>query len=50
MDPLQQLLDYIRKKKLLLVLDNFEHLLDGSGIVTSILHAAPNVRDSRDLA
>ena len=43
-DPLQQLLDTIRKKKLLLVLDNFEHLLDGTGIVTSILHAASHVR------
>lgn len=43
-DPLQQLLEHIRKKKLLLVLDNFEHLLDGAGIVTSILHAVPNVR------
>jgi len=42
--PLQQLLEHLRKKRLLLVLDNFEHLLDGAGIVTSILHAAPNVR------
>ena len=40
----QQLLEYIRTKRLLLVLDNFEHLLDGAGILTSILQAAPNVR------
>lgn len=43
-DPLEQLLEHIRKKKVLLVLDNFEHLLDGAGIVTSILHGAPEVR------
>ena len=42
-DPQQYLLDYLRKKHLLLVLDNFEHLLDGVGIVTDILNAAPQV-------
>ena len=43
-DPLQQLLDYFGKKTLLLVLDNFEHLLDGAKLVASILQAAPAVR------
>ncbi len=43
-NPLQQLLDHIHKKKLLLVLDNFEHLLDGAEMVSSILRAAPDVR------
>ena len=42
--PLQQLLDYFRNKTLLLVLDNFEHVLDGAGLVANILQAAPNVR------
>ncbi len=42
-EPLQQLLDHFRNKSLLLVLDNFEHLLDGAELVTHILQAAPSV-------
>jgi len=30
----QQLLDYLREKSMLLVLDNFEHLLDGGELVS----------------
>ncbi len=36
-DPRQRLLNYLQTKDLLLVLDNFEHLLDGVDIVTDIL-------------
>ncbi len=36
-DPRQHLLNYLQTKDLLLVLDNFEHLLDGVDIVTDIL-------------
>lgn len=43
-DPLSQLLDHFQRKKLLLVLDNFEHLLDGAHYVTDILKAAPGVK------
>jgi DNA-binding SARP family transcriptional activator/predicted ATPase len=51
-DPEQQLLDYVRQKSLLLILDNFEHLLagpepgrgDGADLVTHILSAAPQVK------
>jgi predicted ATPase/DNA-binding CsgD family transcriptional regulator len=43
-EPLQQLLDHFRNKSLLLVLDNFEHILDGAGLVTHILQVAPDVR------
>jgi predicted ATPase/DNA-binding SARP family transcriptional activator len=43
-DPLQELLDYLRWKSLLLVLDNFEHLLDGVGLVAEILKRAPAVK------
>jgi predicted ATPase/DNA-binding CsgD family transcriptional regulator len=43
-EPLQQLIDYFRQKTLLLVLDNFEHLLDGAGLVANILQATPTVR------
>ena len=39
-DTQQQLLDYLREKSLLLVLDNFEHLLDGARLVSDILQTA----------
>ena len=42
-EPRQQLLDYLREKKILLIFDNFEHLLDGVSLVTDILRAANNV-------
>ncbi len=37
-----QLVNYLRDKHLLLVLDNFEHLLDGAGLLTEILSLAPH--------
>ncbi|MGD2163791.1 MAG: adenylate/guanylate cyclase domain-containing protein, partial [Anaerolineales bacterium] len=43
-DPRQQILDFFREKSLLLILDNFEHLLDGAGLVNEILEAAPAVK------
>lgn len=42
-DPRQQLLDFLREKELLLILDNFEHLLEGAPILADILEAAPYV-------
>jgi predicted ATPase/DNA-binding CsgD family transcriptional regulator len=42
--PQSQLLDYLRRKSMLLVLDNYEHLLDNAALVTAILQAAPDVR------
>ena len=42
--PLEQLLIYLREKALLLVLDNFEHLIAGGGLLTEILRAAPSVK------
>jgi predicted ATPase/DNA-binding SARP family transcriptional activator len=42
--PKAQVLDYLREKRLLLVLDNFEHLLEGADLVTEILQAAPGVK------
>jgi predicted ATPase/DNA-binding SARP family transcriptional activator/tetratricopeptide (TPR) repeat protein len=43
--PHQQLMDYLRKKDLLLVLDNFEHLVtDGRQLVTDILAEARQVK------
>jgi len=43
-EPQIQLLRYLQKRKLLLVMDNFEHLLDGVEIVSEILQAAPGVK------
>ncbi len=43
--PIQQLLDYLRQKQLLLILDNFEHLLEaGRELVVEILEAASQVK------
>ncbi|MDQ3937961.1 MAG: adenylate/guanylate cyclase domain-containing protein, partial [Chloroflexota bacterium] len=41
---LATLLDYLATRRLLLALDNFEHLLDGSRVVGQLLEAAPGVR------
>ena len=43
-EPQHQLLRYLRKRQLLLVMDNFEHLLHGVDIVSEILQAAPAVK------
>jgi predicted ATPase len=43
-EPRQQLLDYLEQKAKLLVLDNFEHLLDGVDLVSDITRTAGQVR------
>jgi len=43
-DPQAQLLRYFREKSLLLLLDNFEHLLDGAALVSDLLAQAPAVK------
>lgn len=43
-EPRQQLLDYLRHKQLLLVLDNFEHLKAGAGLVDELLAGAPGIK------
>ena len=43
-DPRQQLLDHLRDKSLLLILDSFEHLLEGAGLLTDLLQAAPGLK------
>ena len=40
----RQLLDFLRRKELLLVMDNFEHLVAGAGLVVDILETAPRVK------
>lgn len=43
-DLKQQLLGFLRTKHMLLLLDNFEHLLEGAGLVAEILFHAPDVK------
>lgn len=39
----QQLLNFLSDKSILLIMDNYEHLLDGAQLIPEILIAAPNV-------
>jgi predicted ATPase/Tfp pilus assembly protein PilF len=43
-DPKAQLLTCLREKEMLLVLDNFEHLLEGTGLIVELLKSAPEVQ------
>lgn len=40
----QQLINYLSQKKMVLLLDNFEHLLDGGSLVGNILQAGPKLK------
>ncbi len=42
--PLTQLLNYLREKRILLILDNFEHLVDGAELLGEIMAYAPCVK------
>jgi len=42
--PIEQLCDFLREKQLVLVLDNFEHLIEGSSLIREILDVAPSVK------
>ena len=39
-----QLLQYLQEKKILLLLDNFEHVLDGVGFLIQIIQHAPEIK------
>lgn len=43
-DLQEQLIDYLREKQFLLILDNWEHLLPGAGLMSEILAKAPGVK------
>jgi predicted ATPase len=43
-DPKQQIMNFLRTKSILLVLDNFEHLLPAASLVSEILETAPQVK------
>ncbi len=42
--PAQQLLDFLRSRRFLLVMDNVEHLLDGADFIAALIHDAPQVK------
>ena len=42
--PAQQLIDFLRERSMLLVLDNFEHLLDGASLIGDLVQVAPGIR------
>ncbi len=44
LDPKAQLLNYLREKHMLIVLDNFEHLLDGTELLSEILQHASGIK------
>ena len=41
---LERLKEYLRERQLLLVLDNFEHLLEGAHLLTELLMTAPSLK------
>jgi len=43
-EPAKQLVNYLRNKQMLLVLDNFEQLLEGAEQVSQILKKAPKIK------
>jgi predicted ATPase/Tfp pilus assembly protein PilF len=42
-DPKEQLFSYLREKEILLVLDNMEHILDGSTLLVEMLQRGPDL-------
>ena len=42
--PLENLKSYLRDKHLLMILDNFEQVMEATGIVSELLAAAPNLK------
>lgn len=43
-DPKGQLLGHLRGKQMMLVMDNFEHVLESAGLVSEVLRAAPKIK------
>lgn len=42
--PKEQLFEYLAEKEMMLVLDNFEHLMDKAGSVSDLLHNSPRLK------
>lgn len=43
-EPKIQLFGYLAEKQMLLIFDNFEHIIEGAGIISEILRNAPRVK------
>jgi predicted ATPase/DNA-binding SARP family transcriptional activator len=43
-EPWDQILGYLREKEMLLILDNFEQLLDSAGLLTDIISNSPKIK------
>jgi predicted ATPase/DNA-binding SARP family transcriptional activator len=43
LDIEEQVVDYLRTRELLLILDNFEHLIEGANLLTNLMGTAPGV-------
>jgi predicted ATPase/class 3 adenylate cyclase len=43
-EPKEQILNYLSRKQMLLLMDNFEHLTSGATLLTDIVQAAPGVK------
>ena len=43
-DETTQVIDLLQNQRMVLILDNFEHLLLGAGLVTQIVESAPNIK------
>ena len=43
-NPKGQIIDYLRQRQLLLVIDNFEHLSEGAELLSELIYHAPNVK------
>jgi predicted ATPase len=43
-EPLTQIIDFLADKTMLLVLDNFEHLIEGSSLLSELTNKCPNLK------
>ena len=43
-DSKTQLLEHLRERSMLLVMDNFEHLVEGADLLVDMLESAPNLK------
>jgi predicted ATPase len=44
LDPKSQLLDYLGERSMLMLMDNFEHLVEGADLLTEMLERAPELK------
>jgi predicted ATPase/class 3 adenylate cyclase len=44
LEPKSQLFDYLCGRSMLMIMDNFEHILDGADLVAEFIESAPNLK------